>query len=87
MVRCAQCGTAIWSHFASFGEHGAGVRAGTLDDPYSIKPDAIIYAAERMPWVALPEDIPAFDGYYKPSEVLPADRFGRAKALAAKAAS
>jgi hypothetical protein len=34
-----------------------------------------------MPWVALPEDIPAFDRYYNPAELLPPDRFDRLVAL------
>lgn len=86
IVRCAACGTALWSHYPGFGEHGAGVRAGTLDDPSTIIPDAVIYTAERMPWVTLPDDIPVFEGYYKPADVLPPERFARLKALAGKAA-
>ncbi len=85
IVRCARCGTALWSHYPRLGELGAGVRVGTLDNPADIRPDAVIYTAEKMEWVALPPDIPAFEGYYNPAELLPPDRFARLKALAAKA--
>jgi hypothetical protein len=85
IVRCARCGTALWSHYPRLGELGAGVRVGTLDNPGEITPDAVIYTAEKMEWVALPPGIPAFEAYYNPAELLPSDRFARLKALAAKA--
>tara|TARA_R110000782_G_scaffold49622_2_gene107919 strand:+ start:52273 stop:52761 length:489 start_codon:yes stop_codon:yes gene_type:complete len=87
ILRCAVCGTALWSHYPRLGEHGMGVRVGTLDDPASITPDAVIYTAERMHWAALPEGIPHFETYYNPAEVLPPERFSRLKALANKAAA
>ena len=86
IVRCAQCGTAMWSHYPRLGEFAAGIRAGTLDDPASVTPDAAIYVSERMPWVTLPEGIPAFETQYSPAELLPPERFERLKRLAAKAA-
>jgi len=86
IVRCTECGTAVWSHYPGLGDHGGGVRGGTLDDPSAVRPDAVIYTAERMPWVSLPDDIPCFEGYYKAADVLPPDRFARLKALARKAA-
>ncbi|MGD9812505.1 MAG: GFA family protein [Sphingobium sp.] len=85
IVRCASCETALWSHYPRLGEHCAAIRVGTLDDASSVRPDAVIYTGERMPWVALPDDIPAFEQYYSPREVLPEDRFARLKAVAAKA--
>ncbi|MDQ4421171.1 GFA family protein [Sphingobium sp. DEHP117] len=85
IVRCALCGTALWSHYPRLGELGAGVRVGTLDNPADIRPDAVIYTAEKMEWLALPPGIPAFEANYNPAELLPPDRFARLKALAAKA--
>ncbi|MBP6031429.1 MAG: GFA family protein [Sphingobium sp.] len=85
IVRCAACGTALWSHYPRLGEYGAGVRLGTLDEPGGIRPDAVVYAAEKMEWTQLPPDIPAFEAYYNPSELLPPERIARLKALAAKA--
>jgi hypothetical protein len=84
IVRCAACGTALWSHYPRMGEFGLGLRAGTLDDPGAVRPDAVVHAANRMPWVTLPEGIPAFDVTYKPSDLLPPERFARLLALVQK---
>lgn len=85
IMRCAGCGTPLWSHYPRLGRLGVGVRVGTFDEPGSVTPDAVIFVAEKMPWVTLPEGIPGFEAYYDPRELLPAERFARLKALAAKA--
>lgn len=85
ILRCAACGTALWSHYPGLGRGACAVRAGTLDDPAAVRPDAATYVAERWPWVPLPEGIPAFEAYYRPSELLPPDRFARLKAVVAAA--
>lgn len=84
IVRCAECGTAVWSHYPRLGEEGCGVRAGTLDDSSWVRPDAAVFVSERMPWVTLPEGIPAFETYYSPAEILPPERLDRLKSLVAK---
>lgn len=81
IMRCAACGTALWSVYPRLGQLGVGVRAGTLDDPGAVRPDAAIFVADKMPWVTLPEGIPAFDGPYNPAELLPPERFARLRAL------
>lgn len=81
IVRCKACGTALWSHYPRMNRKGAGVRVGTLDDPGAFTPDAVIYVAEKMPWVALPEGIPSFPGAYDHREVLPPERFERLRNL------
>ncbi len=80
-MRCAACGTAMWSFYPRLGELGVGVRAGTLDDPGMVKPDAAIFTASKMPWVTLPDGIPHFEATYNPAELLPPERFARLKAL------
>ena len=85
ICRCSECGVAVWSHYPRMGEHGAGIRVTTLDDPSAIRPDAAIYVADRLPWVTLPEGIPAFDTTYSAAELLAPDRFSRLKALAERA--
>jgi len=82
ICRCAKCGTAVWSHYPRLGRLGAGVRVGTLDDPGSVTPDVVIFTESAMPWVALPENIPAFAQYYDFREVLPEGRQQRLLALA-----
>lgn len=82
IVRCATCGTALWSFYPRLGRLGAGVRVATLDEPARIRPDAAIYTADRMPWVTLPEGVPQFEAAYDPAAVLPPDRLARMRALA-----
>lgn len=84
VVRCAKCGTPVWSHYPRLGRKGAGVRVGTLDDPSSVRPDAIVFISERPDWAPLPEGIPAFERYYDFNEVLPPERMERLRALIAK---
>lgn len=79
--RCADCGTALVSHYPRVGRLGAGIRVGTLDNPDAFRPDAVVFTSSKMPWVALPEGIPAFEEYYNPADLLPADRFQRLLAL------
>ncbi|WP_427968528.1 GFA family protein [Altererythrobacter sp.] len=81
IMRCSQCGTALWSHYPRLGRLGAGLRVGTLDEPGSTTPDAVIFTSEKMPWVALPEGIPAFETYYDIREVVPPERVARVDSL------
>jgi hypothetical protein len=81
IVRCSRCGTALWSYYPRLGRLGAGVRVGTLDESETFRPDAAIYVSERMPWVALPPGIPAFEKFYNTQEVLPPERYARLAAL------
>lgn len=81
IVRCAACGTAMWSEYPRLGALGLGIRAGTLDQPGAVRPDAAIFVADRMPWVTLPEGIPHFEANYAPADLLPPERFARLTAL------
>jgi hypothetical protein len=74
-----QCGAALWSHYPRLGKLGAGLRVGTLDDPGAWRPDAVIFTESKMPWVALPEGIPAFEDGLQPVRSV-AGRAGRAAA-------
>lgn len=82
VIRCAACGTAIWSFYPRLGELGLGLRVGTLDDPDVFRPDAAIFTREAMSWVTMPEGIPHFEKTYDPAQLLPAGRFTRLRALA-----
>ena len=86
ICRCAQCGAALWSHYPRLGRIGAGLRVGTLDDPGSFTPDAVVFVAERMPWVTLPDGIPQFDAYYDATQLLAPDKLARLGKLAERAA-
>jgi hypothetical protein len=82
--RCGECGTALWSTYPRMGTIAMGLRVGTLDEPGDIKPDAVIFTDSKMPWVALPEDIPAFATTYDAFALLPADRSARLRVLVAR---
>jgi hypothetical protein len=86
IMRCAACGSALWSYYPRVGRLGTGLRVGTLDNPAAFRPDAIIFISESMPWVALPEGIPAFERTYDPNQIIPPERVARFTALAKRAA-
>jgi len=81
IVRCKDCGSAVFSHYGRLGRLMTGVRAGSLDEPGSITPDVTIFTAEAMPWVRFDTDNPQFEGYYDPREVLPEESLDRLRAL------
>jgi hypothetical protein len=84
VIRCARCGTPLWSYYPRLGRKAAAVRVGTLDDPSAVKPDAAVHVADKPAWAALPEGVPAFEIGYSPAEILPEGRFARLKALIAR---
>jgi len=72
IVRCPSCHIAVWSFYAGAGDLLSFVRVGTLDTPDALPPEIHIYTASKQPWVVLPADTPAFEGYYQRSKPLPA---------------
>jgi hypothetical protein len=81
LVRCAQCGTPLWSYYPRLGRKVAAVRVGTLDDPSAAAPHVAIYVAEKPDWAPLPQGIPAFDAFYNPAEVYSEESLARLKVL------
>jgi hypothetical protein len=81
ICRCATCGTALWSHYPRLGRLGTGLRVTTLDDPTVFTPDAVIFTESALPWVTLPEGIPAFATTYNPFELLADERVERLKTM------
>jgi hypothetical protein len=79
IFRCPRCWTALYSHYGH--PVVAFVRAGTLDEPASVSPDAHIFTRSKLPWVALPEGVPACDVFYDLDELWPAESLERARAL------
>jgi hypothetical protein len=78
--RCPNCQTAAWSHYGgrtalSF------VRVGTLDEPAAAPPDVHIYTRSKLPWIILPEGVPAFEAYYSSRLYWPPESLARRKAL------
>ena len=74
--RCPHCQTAVWSDYG----HRAFlrfVRMGTLDDPSAMAPDVHIYTCTKLPWLELPQGVPAFDIFYDRKALWPAERLER----------
>jgi hypothetical protein len=57
------------------------MRVGTLDNPPSLPPDVHIDTRSKLPWVILPQGVPAFEAYYDSKKVWPAASLERRRAL------
>lgn len=77
--RCPTCQVAVYSQYTS--PNVRFVRAGTLDEPSAVAPDVHIFTRSKLPWVVLPEDVPAFDVYYDTQKLWPAASLRRIDAL------
>lgn len=80
IVRCRACRVALWSHYAGMGPGVSFVRAGTLDEAARITPDMHIFTASRVPWLQLPEGVPAVPEYYDMKAHWPGPSWARLKA-------
>ena len=78
--RCSSCHAALWSDYGGRPTLRF-VRVGTLDDPSVLSPDVHIYVRSKLPWVALPEGVPAFDAYYDSQKLWPAASLERRRAI------
>ncbi|HXH95635.1 MAG TPA: GFA family protein [Gaiellaceae bacterium] len=83
--RCPTCQVAVFSRYTSPGIRF--VRAGTLDDPASVAPDVHIFTRSKLPWVALPDSVPAFEVYYDTKKLWPAASLERLAALRSSASA
>jgi hypothetical protein len=80
IYRCPACRTAVWSDY-NRRRVLLFVRVGTFDDPTSLAPDVHIYTRSKLPWVALPAGVSAFEAYYDLPKVWPAASLERRRAL------
>ena len=78
--RCAACKVAVWSVYGGIAKLRF-VRVGTLDDPAALPPDVHIYVRSKLPWIALPENVPAFEAYYDSRKLWPAESLERRRAI------
>jgi hypothetical protein len=81
IFRCPGCRIAVFSDYGW--PELLFVRGGTLDDPSTVTPDVHIYTRSKVPWVTLPADAPAFDGYYETRKLWPASSLERLDAIVA----
>ena len=75
--RCPSCQVAVYSQYTY--PTVRFIRAGTLDDPSSVAPDVHIFTRSKVPWVTLPESVPAFEVFYDIGELWPAASLERVK--------
>ena len=83
VYRCTACGTSMWS---DYGGRPAlrFVRATTLDDRSALSPDVHIFTRSKLPWVELPDGVPAFEIYYDMQKLWPAESLARRRAILGK---
>jgi hypothetical protein len=79
--RCPGCKVALWSNYGGAVDLLRFVRVGTLDEAARLAPDVHIFTHSKVPWVRLPDGVPAFDSYYDSAALWPAASLARRKAL------
>jgi hypothetical protein len=79
IFRCPSCQIAVFSQYTHPGVRF--VRGGTLDDPREVAPDVHIFTRSKLPWVTLPDSVPAFDVYYDTKSLWPAASLERLEAI------
>jgi len=77
ILRCPDCRVALWSHYPGGGEAVNFMRVGTLDEPAAMPPDIHIYTSTKLPWVTLPEGVPAFPEFYDARQYWPPETMAR----------
>jgi len=78
IYRCPGCQVAVYSEYGR--PEVRFVRGGTLDEPSSVAPDVHIFTRSKLPWVTLPEDVPAVEVYYDSKALWPAESLERLRA-------
>ena len=77
--RCPDCQVAVYSDYGR--PEVRFVRGGTLDEPAGVAPDIHIFTRSKLPWVTLPEDVPAVEVYYDSKALWPAESLERLRAV------
>lgn len=84
VMHCPSCGVALWTQYHGAGPRFAYVKLGTLDDTTQVAPDVHIFTSTRQPWLALPEGVPAYEGFYRRSELWRPEAYARFQAERAR---
>jgi hypothetical protein len=85
IFRCPTCQVAVFSQYTR--PEVRYVRAGTLDQPSSVAPDAHIFTRSKLSWVTLPDSAPAFEVYYEMEALWPQASRERLEAILAQSQS
>jgi len=81
IFRCPTCQVAVFSEYGW--PELLFVRAGTLHQS-GVTPDVHIFTRSKLPWVALPDSVPAFEVYYDSRKLWPAASLERLDAIRAR---
>jgi hypothetical protein len=79
IFRCPTCQVAVFSQYGR--PEVRFVRAGTLDRPTEVTPDVHIFTRSKLPWITLPDSVPAFEVYYDSKVLWPAASLERLQAV------
>jgi hypothetical protein len=79
IFRCPTCQAAVWSNYGGV-QAIRFVRMGTLDEPAAMLPSVHIYTRSKLPWVMLPDGVPAFEAYYDSKKLWPPASLERRRA-------
>lgn len=83
IFRCPACQVAVFSQYGR--PEFRYVRGGTLDYPSGVVPDVHIFTRSKLPWITLPDSVPAFDVFYDTKTLWPAASLERLEAVMARA--
>jgi hypothetical protein len=81
IARCPTCRIALWSLYAGTGPHVRFVRVGTLDEPARLPPDVHVFTSTKLPWVCLPEGVPAVPEFYDRKTIWRPESLARREAI------
>ena len=78
--RCPGCRITLWSHCG--GRQALSfIQVGALDEPAALSRDLHVYTRSKLPWVALPAGVAAFEAYYDSKGLWPAESLARRRAI------
>jgi hypothetical protein len=81
IYRCPTCQVAVYSEYGW--PQLLFVRGGTLDEPSAVAPDVHIYTRSKLPWITIPDGVPAVEVYYDSKKLWPAASLERLGAIRA----
>jgi len=79
IFRCPTCQVAVFSQYGR--PEVRFVRGGTLDQPSGVTPDVHIFTRSKLPWITLPDSVPAFEVYYDSKALWPPASLERLRAI------